>query len=245
MTWLLTNDDGVTAPGLSALMRSLPLAQSALIAAPQIQHSGCGHQVTTVAPIQVEQRADILREQRADQPMINLKAVFGIGGTPVDCVRVARFHLDSSISLVLSGVNAGANLGADCYISGTIAAVREAALHGIPGIAFSQYRNGDRPINWHQASHYTQLVLETLLPLTLKPGCFWNVNFPHLESADVGYVKPEIVFCLPSQRPLPVSFRAEGNLIHYEGNYSQREREPGSDVDVCLGGRIAVTQLSL
>lgn len=242
MTWLLTNDDGVTAPGLLALARSLPLAQSALIAAPQIQHSGCGHQVTTGAPIQVEQRADLLLEQRRHQPMINLKAVFGIGGTPVDCVRVARFHLDLSITLVLSGVNAGANLGADCYISGTVAAVREAALHGISGIAFSQYRHGDRPIDWHQVSHYTQCVLETLLPCSLKPGCFWNVNFPHLEATDPD---PEIVFCEPSQRPLPVSFRVEGGLLHYEGNYSQRDREPGSDVDVCLGGRIAVTQLSL
>jgi 5'-nucleotidase len=245
MTWLLTNDDGVTAPGLLALARSLPLDQSALIVAPQIQHSGCGHQVTTNAPIQVEQRVDLALEQCADQPPINCKDVFGIGGTPVDCVRVARFHLDPSISLVLSGVNAGANLGADCYISGTVAAVREAALHGIPGIAFSQYRNGDRPIDWHQVRHYTQQVLDTLLPLSLKAGCFWNVNFPHLETAGAKAVEPEIVFCLPSQRPLPVSFRVEGDLLHYEGSYSHRDREPGSDVDVCLGGRIAVTQLSL
>ena len=184
MTWLLTNDDGVAAPGLAALARSLPLDQSALIAAPQIQHSGCGHQVTTVVPIQVEQRSDILRGQFSGQPLVSCKDVFGIGGTPVDCVRVARFHLDSSISLVLSGVNAGANLGADCYISGTVAAVREAALHGIPGIAFSQYRNGDRPIDWLQVSRYTQRVLDTLLPRSLKPGCFWNVNFPHLETAE-------------------------------------------------------------
>lgn len=243
MTWLLTNDDGVTAPGLLALARSLPFDQSAFIAAPQIQHSGCGHQVTTGVPIQVEQRADVrLGQSAAGQPLINCKDVFGIGGTPVDCVRVACFHLDSSIALVLSGVNAGANLGADCYISGTVAAVREAALHDIPGIAFSQYRNGDRPINWHQVSHYTQCVLEILLLRSLKPGCFWNVNFPHLEETDP---EPEIVFCEPSQRPLPVSFRVEGDLLHYEGNYSKRDREPGSDVDVCLGGRIAVTQLSL
>jgi 5'-nucleotidase len=245
MTWLLTNDDGVAAPGLMALARSLPLDQPAFIAAPQIPHSGCGHQVTTNVPIAVDQRPDIRLGQFSGQPLMNCKDVFGIGGTPVDCVRVARFHLDPSIALVLSGVNAGANLGADCYISGTVAAVREATLHGIPGIAFSQYRNGDRPIDWHQVSRYTQRVLDILLPLALKPGCFWNVNFPHLEAAEAASVEPEIVFCLPSQRPLPVSFRTEGNLLHYEGRYSQRARELGSDVDVCLGGRIAVTQLSL
>jgi 5'-nucleotidase len=142
----------------------------------------------------------------------------------------------------LSGVNAGANLGADCYISGTVAAVREAALHSIPGIALSQYRRGDRPIDWDLASDYTARVLDKLLMLPLEPGSFWNVNFPHLEPDEP---EPEIIFCKPSQRPLPVSFRVEADLLYYEGNYSQRDREPGSDVDVCLGGNIAVTQLSL
>ncbi|WP_404787456.1 5'/3'-nucleotidase SurE [Altericista sp. CCNU0014] len=241
MTWLLTNDDGVIAPGLSALARSLSPEQSVLIAAPQVPHSGCGHQVTTTTPLQIELRQDLAFENSQGQAL-NHVAVFGIGGTPADCVRVARFHLKSALSWVLSGVNAGSNLGADCYISGTVAAVREAALHGIPGIALSQYRQGDRPIDWSLASLYTRRVIEALLPLPLKEGCFWNVNFPHLGAADP---EPEIVFCEPSQRPLPVSFRAEGNLLYYEGNYSQRDREPGSDVEVCLGGHIAVTQLRL
>jgi 5'-nucleotidase len=241
MTWLLTNDDGVVAPGLLALARSLCPEQSVLIAAPQVPHSGCGHQVTTATPLQIELRQDLAFENSLGQAL-NHVAVFGIGGTPADCVRVARFHLKSSLSWVLSGVNAGANLGADCYISGTVAAVREAALHGIPGIALSQYRQGDRPIDWDVASDYTARVLDKLLMLPLKPGSFWNVNFPHLELTNP---EPEIVFCAPSQRPLPVSFRVEADLLYYEGNYSQRDREPGSDVEVCLGGNIAVTQLSL
>jgi 5'-nucleotidase len=241
MTWLLTNDDGVIAPGLLALARSLSPDQPVLIAAPQVPHSGCGHQVTTATPLQVELRQDVAFQDSQGQTL-NHVAVFGIGGTPADCVRVARFHLKSSLSWVLSGVNAGANLGADCYISGTVAAVREAALHGIPGIALSQYRQGDRPVDWDLATRYTVRAIEKLLPLPLKEGCYWNVNFPHLDATDP---EPEIVFCEPSHRPLPVSFRAEGDLLYYEANYSQRDREPGSDIEVCLGGHIAVTQLSI
>jgi 5'-nucleotidase len=76
----------------------------------------------------------------------------------------------------LSGINAGGNLGADVYISGTVAAVREAALHGIPGIAISHYRQGSRPLDWGWASHWTALVLEKLFSIPLQPGEFWNVN---------------------------------------------------------------------
>jgi 5'-nucleotidase len=235
MTWLLTNDDGVFAPGLTALARSLK-SQPFLVVAPQSQYSGCGHQVTTHAPLQVARIADSQFGDRTDQ-------VFGLNGTPADCVRVARFHLAPAIAFVLSGINAGGNMGADCHISGTIAAVREAALHGIPGIAVSQYHRRSEPIDWEQASRWTTKVLETLLPLPLKPGSFWNVNFPHLDKTNT--TDPEIVFCVPSQRPLPVSFRVEGDLLYYQGVYALRDREPGSDVDVCLGGQIAVTQLSI
>jgi 5'-nucleotidase len=234
MTWLLTNDDGVFAPGLAALARSLS-SQPVLVVAPQSQHSGCGHQVTTHAPLQLTSIAEPHFGDHMDR-------IFGLSGTPVDCVRVARFHLDPAITFVLSGINAGGNLGIDCHMSGTIAAVREAALHGIPGIALSQYHRRSTPIDWGQASRWTAKVLETLLPLPLKPGYFWNVNFPHRDPTDAD---PDLVFCLPSQCPLPVSFRVEGNSLHYEGIYAMRDREPGSDVEVCLGGQIAVTQLSI
>ncbi len=235
MTWLLTNDDGVFAPGLGALAKGLT-SQPFLVVAPQSPYSGCGHQVTTHAPLQIERMAESQFGDRTDR-------VFGLNGTPADCVRVARFHLDPNIAFVLAGINAGGNMGADSHISGTIAAVREAALHGIPGIALSQYHRRSIPMDWERASRWTMKVLDTLLPLPLKPGCFWNVNFPHPEATDL--TEPEIVFCVPSLRPLPVSFRVDGNLLYYEGVYSLRDREPGSDVEVCLGGQIAVTQLSI
>jgi 5'-nucleotidase len=85
-------------------------------------------------------------------------------------------------------------------------------------------------------------VLADLLNRESKPGCFWNVNLPHLAP---GSAEPEIVFCRPSTQPLPVVYRQEGEYFHYVGEYGSRDRASGTDVDVCFGGNIAVTEISL
>lgn len=234
MTWVLTNDDGIDAPGLAALQQATP--QPAIIIAPQAHHSGCGHRVTTAGPIAIEDRS--FKTGIGNQ----VQSSFGIAGTPVDCVRVALQHLCPSLTWVLSGINAGGNLGADVYISGTVAAVREAALHQIPGIAISQYHRRDRPIDWQRSTHWAQQVIQYLLDVPLPPQAFWNVNLPHLspESSE-----PEMIQCSLSRKPLPVAYRQEGNSLVYAGDYHGRDREPGSDVDVCFSGHIAVSQIQL
>ena len=85
-------------------------------------------------------------------------------------------------------------------------------------------------------------MLPELLAQPWTPGVFWNVNLPHLppEAPD-----PEIVWCRLDPHPLPLSFREDGEKLFYDGNYHSRQRAPGCDVDVCFGGRIAVTRLNL
>jgi 5'-nucleotidase len=228
MTFLLTNDDGIDAPGIRALEEAVAgFDQGVTIVAPLDHQSGCGHQVTTVTPIALEKRS-------ANR--------FAVAGTPVDCVRLAISHLCPEIHWVLSGINAGGNLGADVYISGTVAAVREAALHRLPAIALSQYRRGGRPINWNLAARLTTNVLKELFPRPLEPGSFWNVNLPHVESSDP---QPEIVFCRPCTQPLPAKYRIEGDQFFYAGEYAQRARDPGADVELCFSGRIAITQIKV
>ena len=73
-------------------------------------------------------------------------------------------------------------------------------------------------------------------------GTFWNINLPQLEPAAPD---PEVMFCRLDPTPLPLSFREDGDLWHYDGDYHQRQRETGTDVDVCFQGNIAVTQISL
>jgi 5'-nucleotidase len=225
MTLILTNDDGIDAPGIRALQKAVD--GKGVIVAPQDHLSGCGHQVTTTRSIPVECRSDV---------------EYAVGGTPADCTRLAYSYLCPNVKCVLSGINAGGNMGVDVYISGTVAAVREAAMQGIPGIAISHYRKGKLNVDWDVAARWTAKVLDDLFNRPLEPGAFWNVNLPHLLP---GEPDPDVVFCEPCTQPLPVNYRVEGNEYYYVGEYAKRDRTPGTDVDVCFSGHIAVTQLRL
>ncbi|MCL1469776.1 5'/3'-nucleotidase SurE [Argonema antarcticum] len=225
MTLILTNDDGIDAPGILALQKAVN--GNAIIVAPKDHLSGCGHQVTTTGAIHVQRRS---------------QTEYAVGGTPADCTRLAITHLCQNVKWVLSGINAGGNMGVDVYISGTVAAVREAATHGIPGIAVSHYRKGKLNVDWDTAARWTAKVLDDLFARPIAPGTFWNVNLPHLLP---GEPDPEVVFCQPSTEPLPVNYRVEGDEYYYHGEYAKRDRTPGTDVDVCFSGKIAVTQLKL
>jgi 5'-nucleotidase len=227
MRLLLTNDDGIDAPGLSALAEAAAGLGDVTVVAPIEAHSGCSHRVTTHDPIAVETRGD---------------RRFAVRGTPADCVRVALHRYRSDVEWVLAGINAGGNLGADVYLSGTVAAVREAVLHGRPGIAFSWYKRRELEFDWPQASRWVRRLLPELVGQPWEPGVFWNVNLPHPppDAPD-----PESTWCRLDPHPLPLSFRDGADGLYYDGNYHGRERTPGRDVDVCFGGRIAITRLNL
>jgi 5'-nucleotidase len=227
MKLLLTNDDGIDAPGLAALAEAAAGLGEAVVVAPVEAHSGCSHRVTTHQPIRV-------RQASVDR--------FAVEGTPADCVRVALHDVAPDAAWVLAGINAGGNLGADVWHSGTVAAVREAVLHGWPGVALSQYHKKGRPIDWRRAAAWAASLLPRLLAQPRAAGVFWNVNLPHLE-ADAA--DPPVVFCPLDPTPLPLSFRREGDLHYYDGDYHGRARRPGTDVDVCFGGAVAVTRIEL
>ena len=226
MTIILTNDDGIDAPGIKALQQAIP-SHECVVVAPKKQHSGCGHQVTTHRAIHLQKRS---------------QNEYAVDGTPADCTRIAIDQIKQDPKWILSGINAGGNLGTDVYISGTVAAVREAAMHGISGIAISHWIKRPLVIDWEIATNRTARVLQKLWSHDLPAKSFWNVNLPHLEP---GTKEPEIVFCKPSIDPLPLNFRQEQDLYYYQGEYSERNRTPETDVDVCFSGNIAVTMISL
>lgn len=233
MTILITNDDGITAPGLAALYsvcRSLGFNSSSIYTvAPDRELSQNGHRITTYTPIQVEQ----LDAQR-----------YSVSGTPADCVRLALSELlPNKPALILAGINPGGNMGQDLYISGTVAAVREAAYHGIPAVAISHYFKRDLTLCWETASQRAAQVLKILLNKKLGDGFFWNINLPHLPS---DAAEPEIIFdCPPERQPLPNSFESDKDGYLYSGDYSQRPQSPSSDVAVCFAGNIAVSKISV
>jgi 5'-nucleotidase len=248
---LLTNDDGIHAPGLRALQDAV-YPEPCVVVAPMHPMSECSHCVTTKEPLRVERR----------DPGVGMPR-FAVDGTPADCVRVALLHIlpDLGVPLenvrVYSGINAGGNLGADVYISGTVAAVREAAFFGFPGIAFSQYRRAEpTAFHWQRATRLARRVLDFLGDKPLKPGEFWNVNFPwppphpatpeDRTSYDPAAAEPGIVICDRSRRPLPVKYEAIEGVLHYvAGRYHSREYEPDTDIAMCFGGQISATRIAI
>lgn len=229
MKIVITNDDGIDAPGLVALERAAREFGEVVVVAPDRQLSGCSHAATTETPIEVCERG---------------AGRFAIGGTPVDCVRLALFHLAPDAEVVLSGVNDGGNLGADIWFSGTVAAAREAAFFQRTAMAVSQYRKGrGKPFPIDRAAQWTTLLLAQLLAREQQRQTFWNVNFP--DPPEVSAACPAMVECDADYNPLPVAYELRGGKYHYAGNYHLRERSPGSDVAACFDGAIAVSRVAL
>ncbi len=227
MAFLLTNDDGVDAPGILALQRAIEPFGPSVIVAPDRHLSGCSHQATTSRPLE-------LTHLSPDR--------YALDGSPVDCARVGLTRVAPGAHWVLSGVNEGGNLGADVYLSGTVAAAREACLLGTAAIAISQYVRR-RPIDWQQTSKWARHVLELLLDRPPEPGSFWNVNLPQPDEVASGV--PQCVFCPFDPHPLPVGYELLDGKLHYRGSYHSRQRAAGHDIEVCFSGRIAITRIVL
>src|SRR5438477_4931765 len=126
---LLTNDDGVHAPGLTALEQALAELGDAYVLAPEREHSACGHALTLHRPLRVER----LAERR-----------FAVNGTPSDCVNLGVLgFLPERPALIASGINHGSNLGDDVTYSGTVSAAMEGTLLGVPSLAVSLMDGGE------------------------------------------------------------------------------------------------------
>lgn len=236
MHFLLTNDDGIDADGLRALADAVRMIEGSTVTimAPMHEHSMCGHRVTTRDPLRVEDRGD---------------GRHAVSGTPADCVRLALHGMGIRPDFVLAGINHGGNMGQDLAISGTVAAVREAAYHGIPAAAFSHYIIRGVPLDWRRAAGWVREVLAGLLRKPPAAGEFWNVNLPHPPPGEIAM--PEVRLSPPARSPLPVAFEMEGEhgsphrRFRYSASYASRPADAGSDVEACFSGRISVSKLSI
>jgi 5'-nucleotidase len=151
---------------------------------------------------------------------------------------LALDRLATDVGWVVSGINAGGNLGLDLLHSGTAAAAREAALRGVPAVAISHYIRKGLQLDWDRAADWTQALLRELLKAKPEAGSFWNVNLPHGEAIGLA---PLVVRCSVDPSPLPSQYRWSGNQATYEGVYAERPRLTGLDIDVCFGGQIALS----
>ncbi|KLE32379.1 5'/3'-nucleotidase SurE [Aurantiacibacter luteus] len=172
MKILLTNDDGIHAPGLAVLETlARQLSDQVWVCAPAEEQSGAGHSLTLHMPVRLREHG----ERR-----------YAVTGTPTDSVNLGlrKLFADKLPDLVISGVNAGENLADDVTYSGTINAAMEAALAGIPAIAMSQAFRDNGP-SFEAAEQWGLRVLEPLVRMAMAKRTLVNVNFPALPAAAV------------------------------------------------------------
>ncbi|MCX6126055.1 MAG: 5'/3'-nucleotidase SurE [Proteobacteria bacterium] len=165
--FLLSNDDGVHAPGLRELARAVRGIGDVVIVAPHVERSASSHALSIHLPLRFEEI----------EP-----GVFAVEGTPADCIMMAcRKLLRRKPNWVLSGINRGANLGIDTMYSGTVAAAMEGVIHGIPGIAVSCYGRAREQLHYETASRVVLMLLERQeLFADLTRAALLNVNVPNL-----------------------------------------------------------------
>ena len=174
---LLSNDDGINAPGLKVLQRIAgKLSDDVWVVAPETEQSGASHSLTLTEPLRLRR---ISRRK------------FAVRGTPTDCVMLAISEVVGGRrpDLLLSGVNRGANLGEDVTYSGTIAAAMEGTLLQIPSIALSQvFRSGGNP-HWATAEHHAPALIAKLLDAGWAKDTLISVNFPDVVPGAVCGIK--------------------------------------------------------
>jgi 5'-nucleotidase len=170
---LVTNDDGIAAPGIEALWRAVRDLGEVTVVAPDSERSAVGHAITLADPLRVS--------EFARPGGISGHAV---SGTPADCVKIAvRAILGAQPDLVLSGINQGANLGTNLLYSGTVSAATEAAMLGIPAAAFSL---ADRHYaDFSAAAAFARHLALQIGRRGLPPGISLNVNVPPLAAAEI------------------------------------------------------------
>ena len=234
---LVTNDDGIDAPGIKLLENiALSLCSDVWVVAPTSERSGAGHSISLTNPI----RSKKLSEKK-----------FEVEGTPTDCVLMGLWQFmgeDHLPDLVLSGINSGANLAEDVSYSGTIAAAMEATLMGIPAISLSQVRPPRGKTDFLSAKEHAQKLVHKLVKLEDWPkDSLININFPDCSGEETAGIE----VTSQGHRP-PGSFTIEPrvdarNQPYYwvRINHIQGNELPGTDLSAIALNKISVTTIKM
>ncbi|GBF58638.1 5'-nucleotidase SurE [Candidatus Phycosocius bacilliformis] len=237
MRILISNDDGIHAPGLAVLEAiAHRLSDDVWVVAPEVERSGASRAVTLTEPVRVR----TIGPRR-----------FACSGTPSDCVLLGIDELvaGGKPDLVLSGVNRGQNLAEDTSVSGTVAAAVQAMQLGIPAIALSQavhFRVG-QPIAWHTAQTHGPGLVQKLLAAPWPSGVVMNVNFPDCEPEDVTGIEATFQgFRDESIHQIDRRADLRGNDYYWIGYRGKLSKPPaGSDLLAIYENRISVSPLHI
>ena len=224
---LITNDDGITAPGIKALEQSLAALGEVTVVAPDREMSATSQSITLHTPIRVH-RIDARH--------------YGIGGTPADSVIMALYKiLPQRPDLVVSGINPGGNLGENVVYSGTVGGANEAAVHGVPSFAISLASRKD--LDFTGAAAFAVQLATRILEEGLEPGVCLNVNVPRGEVRGVRITRQSQKI----SQNLVVEQKDPRGRPHYwlDESIEFDEVEPDSDYGALRAREISVTPLQV
>ena len=227
---LLTNDDGIFAPGLSAIYEELTKLGEVTVVAPADGRSGASHSVTFFESLICEK--------------VNVNGLFSgysVHGSPADCVKLACMELAKKpIDLLVAGINSGANVGINVYYSGTVAAAMEATFLKIPAVAMSLAR--EENMDFENAAEYCVKILKKLMPI--NRGEIININIPQLSAGT-----PKGVKAVPqSTEGFDESYirqkNKQGQTLFQLTGGSHRDEEHTTDTMSLVEGFITITALA-
>jgi 5'-nucleotidase len=235
MRILLTNDDGIYAPGLRALWPELRKLGEVVVVAPAAEQSAVGHSVTLTTPLIVQEVLD-----EAGRPM-----GWAVEGRPADCVKLAlRELLPEPPDLIVSGLNAGSNAGINVLYSGTVAAAIEGAFFRVTSIACSLEYTKVRPLDFGRGAGLVRSVIEQILPHAPAAGSLFNINIPSPERGPVRgvCVRPQNV--APYVETFDRRTDPRGRVYFWSNpEFGCPEPHPDTDVTALAEGYITVTPL--
>jgi 5'-nucleotidase len=235
MRALLTNDDGLGAPGLLALARAMSGVAETFVVAPEHERSAASHAITLHKP---------LRAAPASLGDTGVRA-WATNGTPADCVVLGVLDLlERPPDVVVSGINLGANLGMDLIYSGTVSGAVEAALFGIAAVAISVAALAD--VHWEPAAHFAVGLVQEVVRRGLPRDTFLNVNVPNRPAGGILGVEVTRQSARRYVNRLEKRSDPRGRDYYWlTGSVEEAEHAPGTDARAVAEGRISVTPLRL
>jgi len=235
---LVTNDDGITAPGLLALARAMKPFGKVTVFAPDKNWSASGHVKTLDRPLRVRETT-----------LADGTSAFSSDGAPSDCVALPLLGFVDKVDLVVSGINPYSNIGHDVTYSGTVTAAMEAVITGVRGIAFSlasQDKTDSSPTDYVHAAHVAHHVVEKAIEDGLPEGVVLNVNIPYLSVQDMkGYIITRQGMRV-YRDALDKRIDPRGHPYYWIGGDAPTGvNEEGTDVGALANGYVSITPLQL
>ena len=235
---LVTNDDGVQAPGLLALAQAMRQLATVTVFAPDRNWSASGHVKTLERPIRVTETL-----------MADGTAAFMSDGAPSDCVALPLLGLSEKVDLVVSGINPYSNLGHDVTYSGTVTAAMEAVIAGVPGIAFSlasQDKPAGVPADYSHSAEIAKYVAQNVIENGLAEGVVLNVNIPYLSIENMKGVIITRQGLRVYRDALDRRVDPRGRPYYWIGGEAPTGvNEEGTDVGALVAGYVSITPLQL